>query len=250
MRSKSNFQFLLLLYFCLILAMGISSIYFNLQLKQCLTEQLSLAAAARQAPDTAAETLEQAAALSQRCRTYVFHSVWSMVALSLAGFALVHKLYHQLQFDFLKPIERINRGLAGLLNEELQLSRLSVSRNCALFKLAQSCNLLLDNWQSEKDHHQQVYRMMHKSATQLIETFELPTLIMVGNKELLLANSSAKDFFIGEAGESFFAAFQEALAQQKDEFSSHAVTYGIIAPLQPRAEPELMLRIYQFDRKN
>lgn len=229
--------------------MGVSSIYFNLQLKQCLAQQLLITDSMPESPAGANEQFRQLGSLNELCRHHIFCSVWSMVALSLTGFALVHKLYYQLQSDFLKPIERMNRGLSSLLDEELQLSRLSVSPNCALFKLAQTGNLLLDNWQNEKDHHRQVYRMMHKSATQLIEAFELPTVIMVGNRELLLANSSAKDFFIGEAGESFFSSFQEAIAQERDRFSSHGVEYKIVTPMQPRAEPELILRIYQFDRE-
>jgi hypothetical protein len=252
MKAKITLHFLLALILALFLAGSLGAIYGNMLVKQKLERQgfqlLQLQElAARGAADSASQSLPSELVQSNLdCRATLIRAIWLTILLTACGFALTHKMYYHIQATLLKPIDKITGSLSELLTEELQLRRLPVNRDSALFQLAETCNLMLDNWQREKDHQQQVFRMLQKTAMQLIEIFEEPTVAMVGSKEMLLANNNAKDFFIGEGGQRLFQYLSEAIRQEHSEFVSHGLRYTIKIPAQPKYKPDALITVYQF----
>jgi hypothetical protein len=262
MKAKFVLQLLLVLILALFLGGSLASIYSNLHLKQKLAEQhlqlKQLQMLQQELPVdsdklkhdsvSGAITVLQSELLlgNLTCRAILIKGTWFIILLTACGFAATHKMYYHIQSTLLKPIDRIDTVLSELLTDEIQLRRISVSRDTMLFQLAETCNLMLDNWQREKDHHQQVFRMLQKTAVQLIEIFEEPTIAITGSQELALANNNAKDFFIGEGGQRFFLFLTEAIKQGQSEFTSHGLRYTIKTQPQPKHKPDLLVTIYQF----
>ncbi|MFA6930629.1 MAG: hypothetical protein WCT05_09890 [Lentisphaeria bacterium] len=261
MKAKFVLQFLLVLTFALFLGTSLTTIYGNLLIKQELSKQdqqlrklqvlqqkLMLPAGNQQTSEqNALQNLEkELIATNQYSREILISTLWFIVLLTACGFAITYRTYYQIQSSLLKPIDKITSALSGILNDELQLRRLAVNRDTALYQLNETCNLLLDNWQREKDHHQQVFRMLQKTAVQLIEICEEPTIAMAGSQEMILANNNAKDFFIGEGGQRFFHFLSEAIQQNHSEFDSHGLRYKIKIPPQPRNTQDCLITIIQF----
>lgn len=262
MKAKFVLQFLLILTFAIFLGASLTTIYSGLLVKQELTRQnlqlkqlqmlqqgltadspeMKQNAASRAILNLQTELLQG----NEGSRKILVNTIWFIVLLTACGFAITHKMYYHIQSTLLKPIDKISSALSGILTDELQLRRVSANPDTVLFQLTETCNLLLDNWQREKDHHQQVFRMLQKTAVQLIEIFEEPTLAMAGSQEMVLANNNAKDFFIGEGGQRFFHFLTEAIKQNHSEFISHGLRYSIKIPPQPKNKPDALITIYQF----
>jgi len=253
MKAKFVLQFLLILSFATFLGISLTTIYGNLLVKQELAKQAlqieqlqGLLQEQKPSPKAILNLQSDLQKSNQESRKILISTIWFIVLLTACGFAITHKMYYHIQSTLLKPIDKISSALSGILSDELQLRRVSANPDTVLFQLTETCNLLLDNWQREKDHHQQVFRMLQKTAVQLIEVFEEPTVAMAGSQEMVLANNNAKDFFIGEGGQRFFHFLTEAIKQNHSEFTSHGLRYAIKIPPQPKNKPDALITIYQF----
>ena len=262
MKAKFVLQFLLILTFAIFLGTSLTTIYGSLLVKQELArqdQQLNQLQILQQGLPVETPELKQSSApraiqtlqsellqSNQDCQKILIDTIWFIVLLTACGFAITHKMYYHIQSTLLKPIDKISSALSGILTDELQLRRVSANPDTVLFQLTETCNLMLDNWQREKDHHQQVFRMLQKTAVQLIEIFEEPTVAMAGSQEMVLANNNAKDFFIGEGGQRFFHFLTDAIKQNHSEFTSHGLRYTIKIPPQPKNKPDALITIYQF----
>ena len=254
MKAKFILQFLLIFTFVIFLGTSLTTIYGSLLVKQELDQQeqrlhqLQILQQSEQGAvsETILDMQSESLQNNQNCNNILINTIWFILLLTAFGFAIIHKMYYHIQSTLLKPIDKINSTLSGILTDEFQLRRVSANPDTVLFQLAETCNLLLDNWQREKDHHQQVFRMLQKTAVQLIEILEEPTVAMTGSQEMVLANNNAKDFFIGEGGQRFFHFLTEAIKQNHSEFTSHGLRYSIKTPPQPKNKPDVLITIYQF----
>jgi hypothetical protein len=262
MKAKFILQVLLILTFVIFLGTSLTTIHSSLLVKQELArqeQQLHQMQTLQQeisvdileweqnaVPQAILDMQSELQQSNQSCNHILTNTIWFILLLTALGFAIIHKMYYHIQSTLLKPIDKINATLSGILTDEFQLRRIAANPDTVLFHLTETCNLLLDNWQREKDHHLQVFRMLQKTAVQLIEILEEPTIAMVGSQEMVLANNNAKDFFIGEGGQRFFHFLTEAIKQNHSEFTSHGLRYTIKIPSQPKNKPDALITIYQF----